>query len=111
MTTSTTPSPASFVVHFNAVNETYFSRNLTETYIDKSDTNYSEDINKFSWFHVTSLDQCNETHWMFKNHIYDVIIVPYAHIKQDPYFFSVGEYSYEYIKKFVYRECFDLILV
>ena len=67
----------------------------------------SEKDNHFPWLQITSLDQCNEAHQKFKNHINDVIFVRYAHIMQnhDASIIEEDFAQYEfYLQQFVYRE-------
>ena len=70
---------------------------------------------QYPWLKVTSLDQCHMAYQHFKNHIHDVIVVPYGHIQQSQEFFILAEDfaqtsgNPELVKQSVYKHCFDLI--
>ena len=70
---------------------------------------------QYPWLKVTSPDQCHVAYQHFKNHIHDVIVVPYGHIQQSQEFFILAEDfaltsgNPELVKQSVYKQCFDLI--
>ena len=70
---------------------------------------------EYPWLKVTSLDQCHGAYQLFRNHIRDVIVVPYGHIQQNQEFFILAEDfaqtsgNPQVVKQSIYKQCFDLI--
>ena len=64
------------------------------------------------WMNVTSPDECNEVYQKFKNHINDVILGRYGHIKEEQEFFVMAQQyddSVNNLGSTKYPECFTLI--
>ena len=105
------PNVSSLGVSFMTINQDDLEIIPTNSTAESQDTGRE----KYPWLRVTSQDQCDDAYLKFKNHIHDVIVVPYAPIQQNQEFFTLAEdFAHssgnpEMVKQVVYRQCFDLI--
>ena len=92
----------------------------TTAYSIMTTTSDTEELLKeehlYPWLEITSLDQCEEAHSNFSNHVNDVMLLRYTDINfWEQEFFTLAEdfaNSFEdswYVKRIVYPECYDLI--
>ena len=63
------------------------------------------------WLQITSLDQCEEAHLNFSNHVKDVILLRYADINfwEQEFFTLAGDFARSFEDSWYVQECYDLI--